>query len=137
MGAWGEKTFEDDSSLDLLDDWIDADNPEDVIEQAVADALAMDYLDYDAGHVIAVAAAVLDYTINAQPIEDPDIEGLEEWLLALSRDRLDALRPHVAAGLDKLLGDESELAELWAENEELYPAWRKVHEDRKARLLIN
>lgn len=136
MGAWGEKTFEDDSSLDLIDEWMNEKNPEDTIARAIKDALAMDYLEYEAGHAIAVASAVLDYTLNGQSMEDEDMEEFESWLQTLSRDRLEAMRADVVAGLDKLLGDQSELAELWAENEELFPAWSKILEDRKARLLV-
>ena len=135
MGAWGEKTFEDDTSLDLIDEWIAAENPEDTIGEAIRVALADDYLEYDGGHVISVAAAILDYVINDQVV-DAEVEGMDIWLQTLSRDRLAAMRQDVVLGIDKLLGDESELNELWAESEKLYPAWRKILESRKARFLV-
>ena len=134
MGAWGEKTFDDDTALDLIDEWMAADEPLDLMEEAIRGALASDYLEYTEGHAVSLAAALLDYTLAGQSAEEADIEELEAWLQTLNRPRLEALRPQVLEGLAKLLGDESELAELWAENEELYPRWRKILEDRQARL---
>lgn len=134
MGAWGEKTFDDDTALDLLDEWMNADEPMDQIELAIREALASDYLEYTEGHAISIAAALLDYKLAGHSTEEADMEELDTWLETLSRARLEALRPQVLVGLSKLLGEESELAELWAENEELYPKWRKILEDRQSRL---
>lgn len=134
MGAWGEKTFDDDTALDLLDDWMEAKNPVDSMRAAIVEALEEDYLEYTEGHVISVAAAILDYQLNGQPFEEADIEDLGPWLETLNQERLAELRPLVLDGLTRLLGDESELAELWAENEDLYPKWRAILEGRQSRL---
>lgn len=135
MGAWGHRTFEDDTSLDQIEDWMEAADPIDQMAQAIETALASQYLDYTDGHSISVAAAVLDYAlVGTDPEEDTDLDGLQVWLEALGQDRLRLLLPGVLSGLDRLLGEESELAELWAENEEAYPAWRQVLLDRQVRL---
>lgn len=136
MGAWGHKVFEDDTSLDKLDELMESDDGLSMMEEAVKEALAADYLEYDQGHDISIAAAVIVFALGLQPEEmrDADIDGMEVWLETLSEQRLRALAPKVVEGIDLLLGAESELAELWAENETDYPLWRQELIDRKALL---
>ena len=140
MGAWGHKTFEDDSSLDLIDEWVNSDDAVSTMEQAIKEALASEYLDYEQGQAISVAAAVLDYKLNPGSTElqenEEMIDGLDVWLQTLDADRLKALAPDVIKGLDMLVGENSELAELWAENEEIYPQWRQVSLDRNINIVV-
>jgi hypothetical protein len=138
MGAWGHKTFEDDTALDLLDEWVNSDDPLPLMEHAIQQALAADYLEYDQGHVIAVAAAIIIHKVQGGDTEFEDdemVDGVGVWLETLDVARLKAMVPDVIQGLDLLVGDNSELSELWAENEELYPKWRQIHLDMKDRLI--
>lgn len=141
MGAWGHKTFEDDSALDLIDDLIDSDNPLDEIEQSLSKVQEGEYLEYDDGQVVSVALAILDYALHDDAPDrneiEEDVEGLRAWLDTLDRARLRALLPAALRGADVLVSPQSELAELWAENEELFPQWRDLilaRRDRLARL---
>lgn len=126
MGAWGYKTFEDDSSLDLIDEWIQSPSPLDRIKFSLTRALEQDEFDYEAGQVVATSAAVLEFALS--PSTAPDLEeqkeiidGLSDWLLTLDPVKLADLLPQVIRGLDCLISPESELYELWEENDELHP----------------
>ncbi|WP_335933807.1 DUF4259 domain-containing protein [Streptomyces sp. PTD5-9] len=114
MGTWDFGHFDNDSAADFsgrLDDAPEAERPA-LIRTALEIAIAADYLDSDEGSE-AVAAAAL---IGAQcPGGEPvtTAYGPDEQLPALPAD----LRPLAAKALDAVLGDNSELRELWEDNE--------------------
>lgn len=140
MGAWGYKTFEDDTSLDLLDEWMESDSPLEDIRKAIEQALGDDEFDYLSGQVAASTAAIIEFALS--PSTAPDLEDeaegnerLSDWLLTLDPVELtDLIRPTLEA-MDRLLSDNSELKELWSENEEEYFNWRSFHEGRRDRLM--
>ena len=47
---------------------------------------------------------------------------------------VEKLKKDVTTALDRLLGENSELNELWNENEELYPMWKNLIVQLKKRL---
>lgn len=140
MGAWGYKTFEDDTSLDLLDEWMESDSPLEDIRKAIEQALGDDEFDYQSGQVAASTAAIIEFALS--PSTAPDLEDeaegnerLSDWLLTLDPVELtDLIRPTLEA-MDRLMSDNSELNELWSENEEEYFNWRSFHEGRRDRLM--
>ena len=139
MGAWGHKTFEDDSALDLIDEWIQEARPLEHLEQAISSALAAEYLDFDQGQEVSVASAIVEFALSTdrgpeyeELAEDQD--GLDTWLETLSKERLRALVPSVVSALEKLVSPGSELAELWAENEVYGPQWVAHAHARQNRL---
>ena len=139
MGAWGHKTFEDDSALDLIDEWTQEARPLEHLEQALSSALAAEYLDFDGGQDVSVAAAIIEFALSTdrgpeyeELAEDQD--GLDIWLETLSKDRLRALVPSAVSALEKLVSPDSELAELWAENEVYGPQWIAHARQRQNRL---
>lgn len=139
MGAWGVMTFEDDSSLDILDEWIDRSATVPRMCQELSLALSQEYFDYNAGQVASVFAAIVEFVLS--PTTAPDYEEsveyneeLTSWLSTLNRSELREAIPLAVQGLEKLLSEESELNELWAENSELYTQWLSFNKDRLARL---
>lgn len=139
MGAWGHKTFEDDSALDLIDEWIQEDRPLEHIERAISSALAAEYLDFDQGQEVSVASAIVEFALSTA--RGPEYEelaedqgGLDTWLETLSKERLRALVPSVVSALERLVSPDSELAELWAENEVYGPQWVDHARTRQNRL---
>ncbi len=85
-----------------------------------ADTGAEEYLDFDeAVEAVAAAALVASQCPGGEPVTSaygPD-EPLPEFAVDL--------RPIAASALDRVLADESELAELWDESED-GPAWRRA-----------
>ena len=122
MGAWGGKTFENDIAMDFIGDLAEA--PVDAAEtvrsalEEAAGTAAGEYLDADVGSEALAAAAVVSAALPGSPVDRSD-PSVDEYLTAIV--------PHVPAGLasaavaaiDRVLGPESELVELWAQAESL------------------
>lgn len=141
MGAWGHQTFEDDSALDLIDEWITSGQSTDDLAQTLKLALSDDEMDYDQGQDVSVIAAVVDFVLlpgraqNAEYAElSEDQAGLDVWLDTLSPQALRALLPTLMTALDKLVSPASELAELWSENQTDGPLWVAYLRERQSRL---
>jgi len=127
MGTWGLGYFDDDSALDFMADVEESANPKAVLKNAFDKALEADYLESDEGSAVIVAATYLDRQLNGTKFsaEDRD-EPLE---VDTFPDRhpeinLSDLREKAVIALSKVLNENSELHELWRENEEDYPAWK-------------
>ena len=127
MGAWGHGYFEDDSALDFMADVEESNHPKKVLHRAIQTALKADYLDADDGTAVIVAATYIDRQVNGtrftpDNLDDPlQVDTFPEKYPEIS---LADLQPMAIEALQKVLGEESEIQELWAENEELYPTWR-------------
>ncbi|GAA1150828.1 hypothetical protein F4556_004529 [Kitasatospora gansuensis] len=122
MGTWGIGPFEDDTAADFADtlDETALDERANLIRSTLNRAVqAQDYLDFSEA-VEAVAAAAL---IAAQcPDGEPVITsfGPDQALPIFAAD----LRTLAAEALDRVLADESELAELWDQTAD-GPRWRQ------------
>jgi hypothetical protein len=137
MGAWGPGIFEDDAAYDYTEA-IEEDAYE-FFRTSFETAIELDYLEYDDAHAVTVSAAYMDNLLNGTKYvteneEDEDV-GNVNLFNTLQKDlKVDDLKPLAVKALHKVLGKHSELNELWMENEELYPIWRKNIEDLVARL---
>ena len=127
MGAWGHGHFEDDSALDFMDEIEMSDQPAAFLRKTLEKATKADFLDADEGNAVIVAAAYVDRQLNGTRFTPPDYEEpleVDTFPDRHPRTDLSTLRDIAVEALECLLGEESELNELWAENEEDYPAWR-------------
>lgn len=124
----GHGHFEDDSAWDFMDEIEEADDPKEVINSALDAALEVEYLESDDGNAVIVAATHVDRQQNGTIFSSP---GRDE---PLSVDTFPDRNPGIdftdlknkaVRALKKLLSEDSELNELWADNEELYPAWEQ------------
>lgn len=114
MGAWGAGSFENDTALDWVGDLAsgDADTLRDTLNDVVSE---VGYLDSDLGSE-GVAAAELVAAARGNGATDlPD--EVNTWL----RDHRAEIGPAdvmlARRAVVRIKGSESELAELWAENE--------------------
>lgn len=133
MGAWNYAVFDDDTAYDALDDLrasseIIADMEE--YFDAVAEA---EYVEYDEGYYALVAAAVIDSVINGTQYRCDDADYFK-WTKKLKSFDFTPLRKKAIAAIDAVISDDSELKELWEENEELYSAWREDKISMRERL---
>lgn len=123
MGAWDTGIFDDDTACDVLASLALADPFEQIGEwfDAVADA---DYLEYTDGQCVLVSCAVIDAALNGtvHPCDDPDT--LAAVVDTVRQGEPTSLKATAVLLLQRLLGDASELRELWEENDALFPAWR-------------
>ena len=128
MGAWGFGHFEDDTALDFMIHLEESDNHVHVITDAFESAIDSDYLEYEEGSAALVSAAYVDRQVNGTKFTSPDqVEPLSVDTFPERYPKLEFshLRKKAVQALKKLLTDDSELKQLWEENEELYPLWRQ------------
>lgn len=127
MGAWDYGIFDDDTAY-FFQEEIEA-NPKEFFQQSFQTAIDADYLEYDECQMVTVSAAYLDNYINETKYrtdcdEDNDMGNVNLFRSLYQGPSLDNLRTIAVQALRIVIGEESELNELWAENEELYPKWK-------------
>jgi len=137
MGAWGHGYFEDDSALDFMADVEDSDDPKQVIRRAFETASQAEYLESDEGCAVIVGATYVDGQINGtkfSPAGDHEPFDVDTFTKRNPGVDLSDLRTLAVEALNKVLADNSELNELWAENDEDYPVWKQGVEQLLQRL---
>ncbi len=124
MGAWDTGIFDDDTAYDVLASFSLADPLEQINEwyDNVADS---DYLEYTDCHCLLVSAAVIDAALNGTIYRCDDAETLATVVDVVKQKDLGDLKAASVGNLERVLGETSELRELWEENDELYPVWRQ------------
>jgi hypothetical protein len=130
MGAWGIQPFEDDETADWLGDLIDA-TPLPFLKECL-DLEGIYYLEYMHCAGVLGSAVMIDGVLHGSKGNLP--EEAVEWIDEHKKLKVAPLVPAGIEGLNRLLGEDAELHELWRENEELYPQWKKLMLDLKARL---
>jgi hypothetical protein len=125
MGAWGAGVFEDDTALDFIEEQlIPQSDPRAAMRQAFEAAVAADYVDYEAGHAVLVSAAAIRAAQTGQPLEEDEEEEWTGWREGLADLDFSQLTPLAAQACLRVCGEQSELCELWSENDALFPEWK-------------
>ncbi|SEL51832.1 protein of unknown function [Pseudoxanthomonas sp. GM95] len=133
MGAWGHGSFENDDAADFIADVVDG-NDLNVVGEALAavlaagDALEAPEACYGLAAAEVVAAAIGRPTAAAQADEE-----LTEWLARTRPAASDDLVQLALAALARIVGEGSELKELWDEVDET-AAWEATVTEIKTRL---
>ncbi len=133
MGAWGTGYFEDDDAMGFMNSIEESDTPKELIDEVLTDALQAEYLEFSEGIAAVVASVYIDRQVNGTtfslayhdeplavdtfPERHPDID-----LSDLSSKAVEALK--------KVLSENSELHELWADaGGEDYEEWKtSIHQ---------
>ena len=119
MGAWNYGVFDDDTAYDAL---IDLKGSSDIIadmERYFDEVIQAEYIGYDEAHYALVSAAVIDSVINSF-VYRCDEEDYFEWTSSQKCFDFSPLKQKAVTAIGAILSDNSELRELWEENEELY-----------------
>lgn len=124
MGAWDTGIFDDDTAYDVLASLAIAD-PMEQINEWYANVEDSDYLEYTDGQCMLVSGAVIDAALNGTVYRCDDEETLATVIAVVKQNDLSSLKGTAADNLKRVLGEGSELNELWQENDELYPVWRQ------------
>jgi hypothetical protein len=121
MGSWGIEIFEEDYALDWLADLCEHDDPKEFFEEC----LDIDDCDLELIECSGVlgTCAMIDGLLNGPKRNLPS--EAKEWLQTHKSLAVKRLLKSAIRGLDAVLDDQSEACELWKENEELYPKWRR------------
>lgn len=123
MGAWDYGIFDDDTALDLSCELQETPDPATFFKVAFETAIDTEYLDYDECHAVTVSAAYIDHLLNGTPYSDE--ENMSHFKTKFPGLLLIDLKPLAVSALGVVIGETSELQELWAENEDLYPKWKE------------
>lgn len=132
MGTWGITTFEDDEALDWLSELDSIDDASLLEESIQPDEYDMTFLDAGEAARILCAAEIIAGIVAFPSVYLP--EEAKDWIRAHKDLNVSSLVPLATTMIDRVLSDESELNELWQENEEDYPKWKKMLLDLKKRL---
>lgn len=128
MGAWDYGIFDDDTAYDFTDE-IKSD-AKDFFKSSFENAINAEYLEYDECHMVTVSAAYIDNFLNGTTYrtdseDEKDESNVNKFKELQKGLKLDDLTGLAIQALEKVIGEQSELNELWSENEELYPKWKE------------
>ena len=133
MGAWGVLAFDNDNANDWAYD-LEGTADLSLVESAFDTVEETDdYLEApDASN--ALAACEVLARLNGKPgYKNSYTEKVDEWVAAHPQTPSPALLKRAMAAIDRILGQNSELKELWADGDE-NGAWRASVEDLRQRL---
>lgn len=133
MGAWGHTTFENDAACDWIVELENSENPREFLKDSLTlDELNEDYLDADVA-CFALAACETIAALNGRPGEDlPD--ELLDWIEEHKSLNVADLRIDCREIISRIVAPNSELKELWAENDEWYAEWKLSLRDLRKRI---
>jgi Domain of unknown function (DUF4259) len=134
MGAWGHLPFDNDATndwaygLDEVDDLSLVQSAFDDLEEA-----GDDYLDQDIANNALGACEVLARLLGRPGYTNPYTEKVDQWVAAHKIKPPPALLKRATEAIDRVLGPDSELRDLWEEGDDA-DAWRAAVEDLRNRV---
>ncbi len=131
MGAWGVGSFENDAARDWAYD-LEAAADLSPVEEALDKVLQGDsgYLDADDAEE-ALAAVEVIAGLQGNPSEEP--EPVDEWVSAHKQEVPARLAKKSHAAIARILGDDSELVELWRDSGS-FDEWQAAVSDLRSRI---
>lgn len=134
MGAWSHESFGNDTACDWVGDLEEGDDlaPVEAAFDAVLEAGEDDVDANDACIAIAAAEVVARLRGNFG-VRDPYSEGVDAWVERVKLEPSADLVDKAISALERILGESSELAELWDEGEG-GEEWREAVADLQKRV---
>ena len=133
MGAWGTGTFDNDTAGDWADGLAERADLSLVHETLLTVSSGDCYLDADDASEALAACEVLARLKGNTGARDAYTETVDAWVVAHPQPVPPDLVRLATAAIDRILGENSELAELWAESESA-AEWRTAVEDLRRRV---
>ncbi|MCI8408515.1 MAG: DUF4259 domain-containing protein [Lachnospiraceae bacterium] len=142
MGCWSYQLLCDDVSLDVLEELADNEELLADLEGYLDEAIMAEYeyLEYDVCQYALTAAAIVDAALNGidwallteNGKEQPEFT---EIIASAAEQGVGGLQEKAAKVIDLAIKEDSELRELWEENEEYYQIWLDNLKEIKGRLI--
>ncbi|GAA3537664.1 DUF4259 domain-containing protein [Kribbella ginsengisoli] len=132
MGTWDATVFGNDAAADWAAGLVDA-GDEQLVRDALERAVGPDcvhYLEYSEGVEALAAAEVVAAAAGRATASNPYNEKALGW--AVGRSGLVELIPLAVRAAERVIAENSELRELWAEPDD--PAWAAAVQDLLGRL---
>lgn len=127
MGAWSFGIFDDDTAYEFTGEI--KNDAKSFFKASFELAINSDYLEFTECHAVTVSAAYIDCILNGTKYridsEDEEDESNINLYKSLNPDiEVEDLKELAIKALQKVISKNSELNELWEENEESYPKWK-------------
>jgi hypothetical protein len=136
MGAWGYRAFDNDQACDWLCDLKEVDDLS-LIEAALAAVEKTNgdnEVDQDLACNALGACEVLARLSGRPGYNDASTRSIDEWVGAHPLKPPPALLKRAVTAIDRILGDNSELRELWDEGGKEAEQWYAAVTDLRSRL---
>jgi Domain of unknown function (DUF4259) len=133
MGAWAEDTFGNDTACDWIGTFLN--NPCLPAVKSAVEAVfeADDYLDSDEACNCLAACEVIARLQGKWGVRNAYSEELDKWIEANPTSVPNDIKAAAAAAIERILGEDSELPELWDDggrNEK----WHRAIDDLRERI---
>ncbi len=114
MGAWGVFAFDNDDA----NEWLDGLGPDLVAVESAFDAVEVtdDYVEAPQASAALAACEVLARLSGRGGYSNPFTGAVDQWVADHPQPVPPPLLARAVATLDRVVADDSELAELWAES---------------------
>ncbi|MDQ6883664.1 MAG: DUF4259 domain-containing protein [Candidatus Dormibacteraeota bacterium] len=135
MGTWGVRAFDNDGANDWAYD-LEKTRDLSLVESAIAEVerAGAEYLQGDDADNALAACEVLA-RLNGRPgYTDAYTEKVDKWVKAHPLKPSPDLIKRANASIDRILGEQSELRELWEESDSA-DEWRAAMADLRSRVL--
>ena len=132
MGAWGVGNFDNDTALDWVYELEETDDLS-LIDSTVSAVFDEDYIDSDVGCEALIAIEAVARLLGNFGKENSYSEDLDNWVNSHSLDVPNTLIEKSKKALELILGENSELKELWEDTED-YQSWIVEIKDLDKRL---
>ena len=134
MGAWDIGVYDDDTAYEAIDELKTATSILSVMEKYFDDVNNAEYIGYDEGNYALVAAAVIDSVTNNTTYRC-DNDDYSLWIESLKTIDFSSVIAKAIKAVDAITGENSELKELWQDNEKLFNSWLEDKQSIKKRLV--
>jgi hypothetical protein len=132
VGAWGHGAFENDDAADWVYELVSAADLEFVREALRSVAGSANYVEVPEGCIGLAAAEVIASACESPSTSTPP--AVSQWLAGHSDSLHEGDRSLAIAAVDRVLAQDSELAELWQDADGSTPTWLNGVRDLRARL---
>ena len=134
MGAWDYGIFDDDTAYDFIEEFKISNNKFETMRNAFREAQNSDYVEYDECHAVTVYSAIIDSILNHTFYRCDDQEAFDQLIFNKKDLPVENLKSEAVAALKKVVSKNSELSDLWSDNDEMYPKWKNNIEHLIVRL---
>lgn len=132
MGTWDTGIYDNDDAADwsaeVLARGLEA------VEQAIDAVVDADYIESLDGACALAAADVVARLVSGRGVDSPYCEDIVTWVAAHREPPSPALVAKAARAVERVGGEDSELAGLWSDNDDDVGAWRATLDDVRQRL---
>ncbi len=133
MGAWAEDTFGNDTACDWIGMFLEDPGLETVMQAIDTVREADDYLDSDDACNCLAACEVLARLQGKWGVKNAYSEDLDAWVEANPMKVPQDLKRAADSAIDRILGPDSELLDLWDEDGR-NDAWHAAMDDLRLRV---